>query len=185
MVLFISDISLWLVTLTPAYISFCLNASFFSTNDEVTREQRQQLTQAEKCEILLWDTSQFIQISRTTNLLEHVSTKLIMDNVMINHLTGFLNKCMLAFKRDNHLETLSSVKQKTPRPLADVFSVSRMTSFLMIIPYIAVGITDNKTCNNALFQTKLAWPRCINVKIPMVYLNLLYVSLLMRKQHFF
>ena len=36
----------------------CLNASFFSTNDEVTREQRQQLiTQAEECEILLWDIS--------------------------------------------------------------------------------------------------------------------------------
>ena len=35
----------------------CLNPSFFSTNDEVTREQRQQLTQAEECEMLLWDTS--------------------------------------------------------------------------------------------------------------------------------
>ena len=32
------------------------------------------------------------------------------------HLTGFLNKCVLAFKRDNHLETSSSVKQKIPRP---------------------------------------------------------------------
>ena len=30
---------------------------------------------------------------------------------MINHLTGFLNKCLLAFKRDNHLETSSSMKQ--------------------------------------------------------------------------
>ena len=27
---------------------------------------------------------------------------------MINHLTGFLSKCVLAFKRDNHLETSSS-----------------------------------------------------------------------------
>ena len=88
----------------------------FSTNDELTREQRQQLTQAEECETLLWDTSEFIQISRTTNLFEHISTKHIIANIMINHLTGFLNKCMLAFKRDNHLKTLSSVKQKTQRP---------------------------------------------------------------------
>ena len=55
---------------------------------------------------------------------------------MINHLTGFLNKCVLAFKRDNHLETWSSVKQKTPPPAALVFPVSRMTSFSVIIPYI-------------------------------------------------
>ena len=54
---------------------------------------------------------------------------------MINHLTGFLNKCVLAFKRDNHLETLSSMKQKTLGPLALVFSVSRMTSFAVIIPF--------------------------------------------------
>ena len=45
-----------------------------------------------------------------------MSTKHIIDNVMINHLTGFLNKCVLAFKKDDQLETLSSVKQKTPRP---------------------------------------------------------------------
>ena len=31
---------------------------------------------------------------------------------MINHLTCFLNKCLLAFNRDNHLGTSSSVKQK-------------------------------------------------------------------------
>ena len=47
--------------------SSTLNAPFFSANDEVTREQRQQLTQAEECEILIWDTSEFIPISRTTN----------------------------------------------------------------------------------------------------------------------
>ena len=35
---------------------------------------------------------------------------------MTYHLTGFLNKCVLAFKRDNHLEKSSSVKQKIPRP---------------------------------------------------------------------
>ena len=58
-----------------------------------------------------------------------------MDNAMINHLTNFLNKRVLAFKRDNHLETSSSVKQKTPRPSTLVFSVSRMTSFSVIIPY--------------------------------------------------
>ena len=55
---------------------------------------------------------------------------------MINHLTDFLNKCVLAFKRDNHLETSSSVKQETQRHSALVFSVSRMASFSMITPYI-------------------------------------------------
>ena len=55
---------------------------------------------------------------------------------MINYLTGFINKCVLAFKRDNHLKTSSSVKQKTPLPLALVFSVSRMMSFSVIIPYM-------------------------------------------------
>ena len=55
---------------------------------------------------------------------------------MINDLTGFLNKCVLAFKRDNHLKTLSSVKQKTPQPSALLFSVSRMTSFLVLITYL-------------------------------------------------
>ena len=59
---------------------------------------------------------------------------------MIHYLTGFLNKCMLAFKRDNHLETLSSVKQKTLRPSALVFSVSGMTSFSVIIPYRTVDL---------------------------------------------
>ena len=54
---------------------------------------------------------------------------------MINHLTGFLNKCVLSFKRENHLETSSSVKQKTQWPLALVFSVSRMTSFSVVIPF--------------------------------------------------
>ena len=49
---------------------------------------------------------------------------------MINHLTGFLNKCVLAFKRDNHRETSSS---------ALVNSVSRMTSFLVINPYSKVN----------------------------------------------
>ena len=55
---------------------------------------------------------------------------------MINHFTGFLNKCVLAFKRDDHLETSSSMKRKTQQPSAFVFSVSRMISFLVIIPYI-------------------------------------------------
>ena len=48
--------------------------------------------------------------------LIYISTKHTIDDVMINHLTGFLNKCVLAFKRDNHHETSSFVKQKTPRP---------------------------------------------------------------------
>ena len=40
---------------------------------------------------------------------------------MINHFAGFLNKCVLAFKRDKHPEASSSVKQKTPRPSNDEF----------------------------------------------------------------
>ena len=54
-----------------------------------------------------------------------------MDNVMITH----LNKRLLAFKRDKHLETSSSVKHKTQRPSALVSSVSRIMSFLVIILY--------------------------------------------------
>ena len=61
---------------------------------------------------------------------------------MINHLTGFLNKCVPAFKRDNHLETSSSVKQKTPRPSASVFYVSRITSLSVTIPYRIVAINN-------------------------------------------
>ena len=37
-----------------------------------------------------------------------MSTKHIIDNVMLNHLTCFLNKCEQAFKRDVHSETSSS-----------------------------------------------------------------------------
>ena len=59
---------------------------------------------------------------------------------MIHHLTGFLNKCVLAFKRDNHFETLSSVKQKTLRPSTLVFSVSGRTGFSVIIPYRTVDL---------------------------------------------
>ena len=50
-------------------------------------------------------------------------------------MTWILNKYAPAFKRDNDIETSLSVKQKTPRPSALVFSVSRMTSFLVIIHY--------------------------------------------------
>ena len=42
---------------------------------------------------------------------------------MMNHLTGFLNKCVLAFKGDSDLETASSLKQSLPR----------MTSFSVIM----------------------------------------------------
>ena len=71
-----------------------------------------------------------------------------MDNVVINHLTDFLNKCVLAFKRDYHLETSSSVKQKTPRPSALVFSVSRMTSFSVIIPFRPRLFLDDRYAYN-------------------------------------
>ena len=49
---------------------------------------------------------------------------------------------MLTFKRDNHLEISSAVKQKSPRLSALVFSVSQMTSFSVIILYIYVYISD-------------------------------------------
>ena len=48
---------------------------------------------------------------------------------------------------------------------------------------IAVRKTDDKIYNTALFHIKLARPRSINVRIPMVYFDLLYLSLLMGKQH--
>ena len=48
---------------------------------------------------------------------------------------------------------------------------------------IAVRKTDDNICKIAIFHIKLTRPRRINVKIPMVYFDLLYVSLLMRKQH--
>ena len=46
-----------------------------------------------------------------------------------------------------------------------------------------VGIADNKICNKVLFHTKLARQRSINVRISMIYLDLLYVYLLLRKQN--
>ena len=46
-----------------------------------------------------------------------------------------------------------------------------------------VGITDDEICNNPLFHTKLARQRSINVRISMIYLGLLYVYSLLRKQH--
>ena len=46
-----------------------------------------------------------------------------------------------------------------------------------------VGKSDDKICNNALCHTQLAQPRSNNARITMVYLDMLYVSLLMRKQH--
>ena len=42
---------------------------------------------------------------------------------MMNHLTGFLNKCVQAFRRDSDLETASSLKQSLPQ----------MTSFSVIM----------------------------------------------------
>ena len=43
--------------------------------------------------------------------------------------------------------------------------------------------TEDKICNTALFHIKLARPRSINVRIQMVYLDLLYLALLLRQQH--
>ena len=43
--------------------------------------------------------------------------------------------------------------------------------------------TGDKICNTALFHVKLARPRSSNVRIPMVYFDLLYLSLLLSKQH--
>ena len=46
-----------------------------------------------------------------------------------------------------------------------------------------MGINDDKICNNVLFHTNLARQRSINVRISVIYLDLLYVYLLLRKQH--
>ena len=44
---------------------------------------------------------------------------------------------------------------------------------------LAVGKIDDKTCYITLLHT---WPRDINVMIPLLHLEMLYVSKLMRKQ---
>ena len=44
-----------------------------------------------------------------------------------------------------------------------------------------MGITNDEICNNVLFHTKLARPRSINVRNSMIYLDMLYVYLLLRK----
>ena len=72
---------------------------------------------------------------------------------MINHLTGVLNKCAQAFKRDNHLVTSSSVKQKAPRPSALVFSVSRMARLSVIIPNLILGWITPGTSGMAFSMT--------------------------------
>ena len=92
--------------------------------------------------------------------LNIISTKHIIYNIMINHLTGFLNKCVLACKRGNHLETASSVKQKTSRPLALVFSVSQMTSFSVIIPYKKTGSWQPDQIIPWLVTFLWHWPLC-------------------------
>ena len=48
---------------------------------------------------------------------------------------------------------------------------------------MAVGINDDKICNNALFHTKLARQGSIYVRISMIHLDLLYVYSLLRKQY--
>ena len=73
---------------------------------------------------------------------------------MINHLTGFLNKCVLAFKRD--------------KPLALVFSVSRMTSFSVIIPYRNKDVINNQYMlymNIPTFSYKSKKVLCYQLKV--------------------
>ena len=70
---------------------------------------------------------------------------------MINHLTGFLNKCMLAFKRD--------------KPSALVFSVSRMTSFSVIIPYRNKEVINNQYMNIPTFSYKSKKVLCYQLKV--------------------
>ena len=45
------------------------------------------------------------------------------------------------------------------------------------------GVTDDQICNNALFHTKFARHRSNNMRILMIYLDLLYVYVPLRKQH--
>ena len=56
-------------------------------------------------------------------------------------------------------------------------------SSLKFICNILVEKMDDKTCSNELFHTKRAWLRIINVYISMIYLDLLYISLFLIKQH--
>ena len=60
---------------------------------------------------------------------------------MVNHFTVFLNKCVLAFKRDNHLETSSSVKQMPWYCLCHEYRVFR---WLSLIHYIHARHTDGR-----------------------------------------
>ena len=54
---------------------------------------------------------------------------------------------------------------------------------LSLAPKIAVRITEDEICNNALFYTKLARQRSINVRISVIYLDLLYDYILLRKRN--
>ena len=61
---------------------------------------------------------------------------------MINHLTGFLNKWVLVFKRDNHLETSSSVKLGTFCVTNDEFLGDYPLPNTVTVPAFTRGQTD-------------------------------------------
>ena len=121
----------------------CLNPSFFSVSNKV-RENKSSMRSSlrlRNAKYFFGTLLKLYKLHAQLNHFEYISTEHIIDNVMIHHFTGFLNKYVLAFKRDYHLETSSSIKQKTLRLLVLVYSISRMTSFWVIIPYRTADLT--------------------------------------------
>ena len=119
----------------------CLNPSFFSVNNKVRENKSSSSLRLRNAKYFFGTLLKLYKLHAQLNHFEYISTEPIIDNVMIHHFTAFLNKCMLAFKRDNHLETSSSMKQKTLRVSVLVYAISRMTSFWVIIPYRTADLT--------------------------------------------
>ena len=119
----------------------CLNPSFFSVNNKIRENKSSSSLRLRNAKYFFGTLLESYKLQTKINHFEYISTEHILDNVMIHHFTGFLNKCMLAFKRDNHLETSPSMKQKTLRLSVLVYSISPMTSFWVIIPYRTADLT--------------------------------------------
>ena len=119
----------------------CLNPSFFSVNNKVLKNKSSSSFRLRNAKYFFGTLLKSYKLHAQLNNFEYISPEHIIDNVMIHHFTGFLNKCMLAFKRDNHLETSPFMKQKTLRLSVLVYSISRMTSFWVIIPYRTADLT--------------------------------------------
>ena len=111
----------------------CLNPSFFSVNNKVRENKSSNSLRLRNAKYYFGTLFESYKLQTKINHFEYISTEHIIDNVMIHHFTGFQNKCMLAFKRDNHLETSPFMKQKTLWLSVLVYSILRMTSFWVIL----------------------------------------------------